>query len=541
MATEEELVKLALEITGSKDLEEFTKKVIEGKASLDELGKAAEAAGPAAAKIADHVEKPKEGIKALGESASTTLWQVEGMLESIIKGFGSGDFSGAITKCEELAGVLGTLGGPVGIIAAVGAAAYVAYPYVKDYMAALAFGKNEIPGATDALGKLTDQIDKNKDALKKLTDHHTLNNAELVKFGQLTAANLLLEKAVTKEKETQAALDKLRDKGGDEGSAKAFGEVMKGQDVDHVIAQVASGLGSDAMKTGKMAGLEKTYQKQLVALGAEEKSDPFNLTGMYGPMKRDADKTAAAIAAIKAGYPERAREIVAGASEGKADDLVIMQRALGDTDLSRHIGATLPGARAASDEQAAQAGIQSATAEGVYSDRVKAKKEADKETKERHKRWEHRQKVGDDAINQQADQDDADQASRDLGDRQADDATRDVGKREKLAAEKAGREAVRLKAKQARDADPLRQNRAAQRGERDAYLEFTQRNTPGADPRFQALTAKHAQANHQAGVDAWQSIEQAFETAMYQARADMMRGIHVGAQRSRQRTETRIP
>lgn len=166
MTTEEQL-RVIMQVTGAKDVEEAIGK-------LKEMGEAAEEAGEKSTGAGDKLGRAMQ----VGSSA-LQLWQ--------------GDVDGFVSNLGPLVLALGGSGGLAAVIAGVGQAAVTAYPYVRDYYKAWTDGSNEIPKAVSELDSLNDRLKETKSQLDELRTHTFLTNTELQQFNILTAEQTKLE------------------------------------------------------------------------------------------------------------------------------------------------------------------------------------------------------------------------------------------------------------------------------------------------------------------------------------------------------------
>lgn len=218
MGSDEE-IKLSLNMGDSaKEVEGVRKKV-------QDLGDELEKVPPAAAKT----------TKSFGDMGNAALQGSRALQD-----FTQGGIAGILNNIEGVVSALGGSSGLAGVLTAVGVAAYIALPKVKEWFHAVVDGANEIPEAADALKRLTTELEANAKKLKELHEHQSITNTQLKEYNQLTERQVELEKQVNAEKERRKQAEEVK-------GLKPFGQ------------KEAEGERGEAMKT--LLGDEKDRKK----------------------------------------------------------------------------------------------------------------------------------------------------------------------------------------------------------------------------------------------------------------------------------------
>jgi hypothetical protein len=159
-------------------------------------------------KTAGGLDKAKESSVNLGQSMLQT--------GRIVQDFAQGGLGGILNNVEGFAAALGLGSGVAGLVTAVGVAAYIALPHVKNFINGLVDGANKIPKSTDQVAEFTDAIKANAKELEALKDKQILTNTELARYNELTAKQVGLEKSLadaTKQRKREQEFDAVRPAG----------------------------------------------------------------------------------------------------------------------------------------------------------------------------------------------------------------------------------------------------------------------------------------------------------------------------------------
>lgn len=196
MAFSDEQIRLILNLGDSK------RNVDEVRAALDAMGESAESAARAGAKVEEGTEKAARGTRNLGRS----------MLETgrIVQDFAQGGIGGILNNVEGFAAAVGLGSGVAGAITAVGVAAYVAYPPLRDFVKGLVDGKNDIPKMAESFATLAEDLKTVGERLKEIKEKGFFTTAELGEYNELLDKQAGIEKRIADEKERQAAFDKAK-------------------------------------------------------------------------------------------------------------------------------------------------------------------------------------------------------------------------------------------------------------------------------------------------------------------------------------------
>jgi hypothetical protein len=282
MASNDEVIRLALELTGSSDIEEASRKMQVLKKSTEEVAVATE----------------KMGSKVAGTGQS--------LLQGgrVVQDFAQGGLGGVLNNIEGLTMALGMGPGLAGVLTVLGVVALVAGPRIKSAFAGWSDGSNDIPKSTDALTRLTDALKANNDALDDMRKKQSLTNTEIGEFNKLLATNVQLEKDLKAAKEQRQIIEKL-------AAIKPVGQDDRDRErAQNVQAEVG---GNQAAITGEVA----QGMKDAEARGIDQEMNRVWPAGQaWGDLSEAAQQRYHELvqrqAAHQRGMPE---DLVAGAKE----------------------------------------------------------------------------------------------------------------------------------------------------------------------------------------------------------------------------------
>jgi hypothetical protein len=156
----DETIRLILQVTGSTDINDLSDK-------LTVLKQKSEDVAGAHSKFGDVMTENRMRILNLGRAAQDLA---------------QGGFAGILNNIE---GIVGGGGLAAGVLTAIGTAAYLAAPYVKEWVKSLGEGGEKFKPLTEGLDKFTEAIAKNKKEITELKEKNELNYAELLKYHKL--------------------------------------------------------------------------------------------------------------------------------------------------------------------------------------------------------------------------------------------------------------------------------------------------------------------------------------------------------------------
>lgn len=232
MALSDEQIRLILNLGDSK------RNVDEVRAALDAMGESAESAARAGAKVEEGTEKAAKGTRNLGRS----------MLETgrVVQDFAQGGIGGILNNVEGLVGALGMGPGVAGAITAVGVAAYIAYPPLRDFVKGLIDGKNDIPKAAESFATLGEEFKKIGERLKDIKEKGFLTGSELAEYNEGLEKQAGIEKRIADEKERQAAFDKAK-----KAAAGAGGNAEAAEIAETIINDMMGGADAARSQVGR--------------------------------------------------------------------------------------------------------------------------------------------------------------------------------------------------------------------------------------------------------------------------------------------------
>lgn len=438
----DEVVRLLLQVTGAEDLDDLRAKAAGAREKIDDL-----AAG------ADKAEKSTHNL------GRATL---EG--GRILQDFAQGGVGGILNNIEGLSLALGGGPGLAGVMTALGLAAYFAIPAIKATWAAISDGSNEIPEAATTLDRLSESLSGVNDRLKELKEKGWLTDSELSEYNGKLAQRVELEEKITAEKEKQAVFDKSRkeseSKDRDKESARIAQEIVdEAGGPDALAKRVAVPKILESQRSGELRKL----MDEIARLDEEAKHVDENLPGIPG--FRDtgvAGQRRALIESQRRKAVARSREIendifssaeddVAGALQGEPE--AASRMLANDQGELRWAGATQSGIDLRRNREKTVKQVEKqlkdlqkdarkldSEIKGAERDAERRKKDAEREVRRR----------GDDQVREMKSLLSDVDAKRDKDERDAESAARQTER----DAEKAARQAERDAEKAARDALP---------------------------------------------------------------------------------------
>lgn len=211
-------------------------------------------------------EKAMDGLRTATDKAEKSARNMgRATLEGgrILQDFAQGGVGGILNNIEGLSLALGGGPGLAGVMTAVGLAAYFAGPAIKATWAAVVDGTNDVPDATDKVGRLSEAFKTLEDRLKELKDKGWLTDSELSEYNGKLAQRLELEGKITAEKKAQATFDKLRNEAEAANLDKDAAAAAK------AVVQSTGGIDATLQRVGRnLAGRE---QGTFDAIGGDRK------------------------------------------------------------------------------------------------------------------------------------------------------------------------------------------------------------------------------------------------------------------------------
>jgi hypothetical protein len=279
----------------------------------------------------------------------------------IFQDFMQGGMGGILNNIEGFTVSLGLGTGLAGAFTILATAATFAGPPIYHYFEGLLAGANDVPKATDAVKRLSEELEKNGKRLDELKDKQKLTNAELVEFTKLTARATALEKAAEAAREQVAANKSLKDLKPDavlqnqKDSAKALQALAPaGPAQESMVKAMAEGL-----RQASDAALEQAQNNVNQYAGVKDGTAQAPARDEALRQFRFYQERAGNTPAAQAANAKDARELLArAAQDGKAADVErlgrLAQRAPEVfSDTQRYaIRRAQPGAAKAEDETA---------------------------------------------------------------------------------------------------------------------------------------------------------------------------------------------
>ena len=108
---------------------------------------------------------------------------------------------------NNIEGIVGGGGLAAGVLTAIGTAALLAAPYVKEWAKSIGFAGEKIPESKDAIERYTDAINRNKEAIKTLKEQESLNYFEMQRYTKLLDETKKLEEELANAGEARAIKD----------------------------------------------------------------------------------------------------------------------------------------------------------------------------------------------------------------------------------------------------------------------------------------------------------------------------------------------
>jgi hypothetical protein len=288
MAANDELIRLVLQLTGSKDIDEAAGKLDNLKTKL---------------------EKADDASKALNKTSGNTG---QSLLQTgrVVQDFAQGGLGGVLNNIEGLTMALGLGSGLAGVFTVLGVAALTLGPSIKSAFKSLIDGSNEVPKSTDQVTAMTVALKQNKEALEELSKQQSLTNTELKEFNRLTDESIELEKKVeeAKAKKAQAAkLDALRPQGAADAERERATE----------LEATFGGRNTDAMAKTVQDRIEAELERSLQQLRDLPPPDQRDFVGQQ--TRRNLTKKIGRLEGLKA---RGGKDIIGGAIVGgKTQDI----------------------------------------------------------------------------------------------------------------------------------------------------------------------------------------------------------------------------
>lgn len=411
--------------------------------AMDDAARASERAASGAGKVTRATGDAGKGAKQaqqgfLDLSRAASDWATGGFLGVVNNLEGIGRAIPALLKNP-----MAFLSGLPAILTAVGTAVYLFGGQVYDGFRRFALGANEVPKATDALGKLDERI---KDVGKTLDDYRSkqyLTNAELKEYNRLSEEQIRLEEQKVKALETAARM-------------KKFNEDNPGKTADEAER---AGMFADTLGTPEL-------RKELSGSVYEALDKTRKATAEAALKRARAEQKAEEQKGIL-GHPELAARNVAEAQAKVATE----EKALRDTANRLASQATIGGDKAATDRIAemqrqrpdAFTDYQKYAIENADPARKRAEERAIEDQRQRHKDLKDKLDKDTGRGNAAADDEDA------MIDAMSDEAARDLDRKTDAAKVKATRDEADRKQREADNRDAIARQ-AADRKELESGL-----------------------------------------------------------------------
>jgi hypothetical protein len=204
---DQETIRLVMEVVGEEEVKRLTSAVDKQRASVLELAKTYGVHDARVMQSAQTLRGLKTQLDSLERSAGQATNKMAGMGQSLLQGgralqdFSQGGFLGVINNIEGVVMALGGTAGLAGILTAVGVAAMVATPYIKEFFATL---------GNDGPKRFATEIDKVRDKLKTIEEKDTKVDFDFreidrlkAEIERLTRGKQFLDRILSKKTEAQ--------------------------------------------------------------------------------------------------------------------------------------------------------------------------------------------------------------------------------------------------------------------------------------------------------------------------------------------------
>lgn len=183
MATQEEIIKLVLQVQGQGQASDLRNEVSRLTKEMQELGPAVSANDPKIAALATRMleasRQADELDKKFGKAGSGASGFGQSMLQTgrVLQDFTQGGIGGVLNNVEGLSMALGGGAGLAGLMTALGVAAFIAKPYLNDIAASLGLITKDAAPLNTELETITDRIKAlNEKKIKTTVDRIELDN-----------------------------------------------------------------------------------------------------------------------------------------------------------------------------------------------------------------------------------------------------------------------------------------------------------------------------------------------------------------------------
>lgn len=236
----------------------------------------------------------------------------------IIQDFSQGGIAGILNNVEGLTRTLGGTAGLAGAITAVGVAAYLLGPTLKELWNS--FSDTTKPDLTrTAVDAVSGAVENLSARLKALAEQQSLTSAEVEEFNRLTDEQIQLTKTLSREKRDQAAVDQMRAGQTKEQAerGKAFTQsIIQEGGIDRMLERLLPQFAAREMRAGAPVRSDREQRAALERLfgdagggstvAREEIISLMGISGLGGPAQRAREATPEFIAQKKA--EEKAKE-----------------------------------------------------------------------------------------------------------------------------------------------------------------------------------------------------------------------------------------
>lgn len=181
--------------------------------------------------------------------------------------FAQGGFAGIVNNIERMVGGAGPL---AGILTAVGTAAFVAKPFIESWAKSLVFAGEKIPEATDAIGKFSEAIKKNKKEIEDLKEKQVLTYIELLKYKDLIGETTRLEEEQARARDARVVGPNSDKKSRERSSAVRETIAEKFETSQELIDKIM------ATEQGQQVGLKRVEEM----LAGAQKGNGLDITSL---------------------------------------------------------------------------------------------------------------------------------------------------------------------------------------------------------------------------------------------------------------------
>lgn len=228
MANPEDTIRLVVDVGSSaQDIRAVTKEVDLLDVATQKVTRSAERAAAAKKKLADADEEVKKG----GANAGRSVLELSRGLQD----FTQGGLPGILNNIEGLARALGGGAGLAGVMTAVGVAAYLASPYLKQFWDYLNETAEAVPKANKGLADYQAELAGVNKELGELAAKEKLTNDEFARRGVLLDQQRQAEKQVEAIGEREGILKRMR-------KFRPAAEVEAGKEFEEAVGEDVEGL-----------------------------------------------------------------------------------------------------------------------------------------------------------------------------------------------------------------------------------------------------------------------------------------------------------